>query len=271
VLSKHWPDGVKKKQRRPGNLNMKLTSAFLFTVLLVIACDAALARTIRADIAPNGSAGWFSQPSFPYTPSFSLLSGIDPGVGGAPTLYIDEHPISDEIGLSIYELPIPQQVAFSMPQALSYDWPNADSPISQPAQVQVYRLDQAGAFAAQQLSTPSGALVSVGGDTEVEFNYSSSSHPGIASFSYDGIKYQSSDTGSALANGDTNDFMFNSAGAFVGWVNGSGQLATNLTGSGWMSAPEMDPASGLTALTLLAGSLAVVRGRRHRPVRTATA
>lgn len=31
-----------------------------------------------------------------------------------------------------------------------------------------------------------------------------------------------------------------------------------------ISAPEIDPASSLTALTLLAGGLAVLRGRRNR-------
>jgi hypothetical protein len=240
---------------------MKVAGAFIVASLLTMACDVAGARSIRADIAPNGSAGWFSDPSFAYTPSFQLLSGIDPGVGGSPTLYIDEHPIFDENGLAISELPIPQQVGFSMPQALSYDWPNADSPSTQPAQVQIYLLDQT---VPEHLSTPSGALIGVGGDTEVEFNYSNSSMPGAASFIYDGVTYQSSVTGSVLA-GDTNDFLFNSAGKLVGWVNGSGQLVTGLSGSDWKTAPEIDSASGLSAVALLAGGLAIMRGRRHRP------
>lgn len=40
------------------------------------------------------------------------------------------------------------------------------------------------------------------------------------------------------------------------------------TGSKWatapVSAPEIDPASGLSGLTLLAGGLAVLRGRRQK-------
>ena len=247
---------------------MKLTSAFLSAVLLAIACDVASARSIRADVSPTaGGPQWFNSPSFQYVPSFPLLSGIDPGISGAPVLVYTERGISDENGLHIYDLPIPQQIGFSMPQALSYDWPNTTSAT---AQVQVYSLGPQGPgdTSSEQLSTPSGASVSVLGDTEVEFNYSGSSNPGVASFSYDGIKYHSSDTGSTLA-GDTNDFLFSHAGAFVGWVNESGQLVTKLGGSGWTSAPEMNPASGLTALTLLAGTLAVMRGRRHRPERTA--
>lgn len=238
----------------------------------MIACGMATAKTIRADVSPTeGGPQWFSGSTFPYVPSFPLLSGINPGISGAPVLVYTERSIWDQNGMPgmpIYDLPIPQEPGFSMPQALSYDWPNTLSPT---AQVQVYSLgpQSPGDTSPEQLPTPSGALVSVLGDTEVEFNYSGSSSPGVASFSYDGVKYQSSDTGNALI-GDTNDFLFSSTGAFVGWVNSSEQVVANLSGSGWTaSAPEMDPVSGLSALTLLAGSLAMARGRPRRPERTA--
>lgn len=240
---------------------MKLNGTIISAVLLTVACDAASARTIRTDVSPNGgSAGWFSDSTFQYTPSFPLLSGIDPGITGTPMLAFTEMEISDENQLPIAEKVIPQVVGFSMPQALSYNWPNTTSPT---AQVQVYLLDSSNP-SLTELSTPSGALVNVGGDTEVEFNYSGSAKPGVASFTYDGISYNSLVKGSALA-GDTNDFLFNASGSLVGWVNNNGQLVGNLNRSGWTAAaaPEIDPASGLSAFTFLVGSLAMLRARRR--------
>lgn len=42
------------------------------------------------------------------------------------------------------------------------------------------------------------------------------------------------------------------------------EVAHNLSGTSSMSAPEIDPAGALSGLTLLAGGLAVVRGRRSK-------
>jgi hypothetical protein len=70
----------------------------------------------------------------------------------------------------------------------------------------------------------------------------------------------------------TNDLLFNKAGGLVGYVNDINTLkfisATSLpadwsTKSGTVSAPEIDPASAIGALALLAGSLAVLRGGRR--------
>jgi hypothetical protein len=49
--------------------------------------------------------------------------------------------------------------------------------------------------------------------------------------------------------------------------NGNGQNGNGQNGNGnhgTLAAPEIDPASAISALTLLAGGLAVIRGRRTK-------
>jgi hypothetical protein len=248
---------------------MKHTSTFVAAALLMINCGAVSARSIRADTNPNAFGGGWSQfdPSTGWV-SFPLLSGINPGVSGTPevAVLLNTAVGFDEISAPTATVTIPpsgnNQVPLQVSQALSYDWPNRSATT---AQVQVYQLDNQPNDTRDIVSTPSGGVVNIGGDTEVEFNYSSSAQPGVASFIYDGVKYQSAVPGALVS--QTNDFFFNSAGNLLGWVNGSREFIGGLSNSGWTtapaSAPEVDPASGLSALTLLAGGLAIVRARRR--------
>jgi hypothetical protein len=126
-----------------------------------------------------------------------------------------------------------------------------------------------------------GALGLAAGDTEVEFNYNTFSDPslattaGTASFTMGGITYAS--TGGLLPTGTLNDFLFSSSGKYLGALGtdsaGNPLLtpssATSLAPGGWtsggggtVSAPELDAASAISALTLAMGGLMVVRGGR---------
>jgi hypothetical protein len=70
----------------------------------------------------------------------------------------------------------------------------------------------------------------------------------------------------------TNDFLFNSAASLIGYVNDSTSTLSLVTSTnappGWSetsatAAPEIDPASAIGGLTLLAGCLVVLRGGRR--------
>jgi hypothetical protein len=100
-------------------------------------------------------------------------------------------------------------------------------------------------------------------DTEIEMN---DWCPGGAagSFNWGGATY----TGGC--NNAPTDFLFNSAKGFIGFVDDTTdtvKLQTALptgwsTGGSVTSAPEINPSSAAAALILLAGGLAVLRGRR---------
>jgi hypothetical protein len=102
-----------------------------------------------------------------------------------------------------------------------------------------------------QTFTTSGAI-------EVDFNYFNTSCGGeSASLAVGKQKYTS---GNPCAAGD-NAFFFNDS---------TGKLVLEGAVSGWKpgtvaSAPEIDPNSAVTGLSLLLGSLAVLRGRRSLP------
>jgi hypothetical protein len=121
--------------------------------------------------------------------------------------------------------------------------------------------------------------VTQAGDIEVEFNYNTFFSPaltttaGTASFTMGGVTYTS--TGGLLPTTTDNDFLFSSTGALkgelvtdttgtaslqagvpVGWIIKSGG------GGGTVAAPEIDPASAVAGVTLLAGLLAMLRERR---------
>jgi hypothetical protein len=245
---------------------MKHTSTLVAAALLMITSGAVSARSIRADTNPSTfGGGWSDYDSSTGWVSFPLLSGINPGVSGTPevAVLLNTAVGFDEISAPVADTSIPPSGGITaVSQALSYDWPNRSAPT---AQVQVYRLDNQPNDSRDMVSTLSGGVVNIGGETEVEFNYSGSATPGAASFIYDGVKYQSAVPGALVS--QTNDFFFNSAGNLLGWVNGSREFIAGLSNSGWTtataSAPEIDPASGLSALTLLAGGLAIVRARRR--------
>jgi hypothetical protein len=123
-----------------------------------------------------------------------------------------------------------------------------------------------------------GGLTLASGDHEVLFNYNNAEYPsvasltGAASFTMDGVTFTS--TGPLLPTSTDNDFLFDSTGKFLGALtldlNGNAVLSAGAVPSGWTSssgggtsAPEIDPALTISGFTLLAGSLAVMRGRRR--------
>jgi hypothetical protein len=126
------------------------------------------------------------------------------------------------------------------------------------------------------------ASISQAGDVEVEFNYNTefnaalASTLGNASFTMGGVTYMS--TGTVLPTSTDNDFLFSSTGALKGEIVTDSSGVASLTagvpqgwtikssgggGGGTVSAPEIDPASAVAGLTLLAGMLAVLRSGRR--------
>jgi hypothetical protein len=129
----------------------------------------------------------------------------------------------------------------------------------------------------------SNGSVTQAGDVEVEFNYNTFVVPalattaGTASFTMGGVTYMSS--GTLLPTSTDNDFLFSSSGALKGEIvtatNGTASVVAGLPqgwtiksssgGGGTVAAPEIDPASAVAGLTLLAGLIAVLRSGRRRP------
>lgn len=125
--------------------------------------------------------------------------------------------------------------------------------------------------------TAGGSLNLASGDTEVQFNYDPSvdSTKGVASFTMDGVTFTS--TGPLLPTGTDNTFLFSASGALLGALtldpNSGDTILTAGVPSGWtesggtVSAPEIDPSTAIAALSLLAGGLAILRGRRSPLIR----
>ena len=121
-----------------------------------------------------------------------------------------------------------------------------------------------------------GTLGLAAGDTEVQFNYDSSlaSTKGLASFTMSGITFTSN--GPLLPTSTDNSFLFGASGALIGAltldVSGNTVLAAGVP-TGWtesggtVTVPEIDASTSIAALTMLAGGLAVLRGRRTPLVR----
>jgi hypothetical protein len=127
------------------------------------------------------------------------------------------------------------------------------------------------------------------GGTEVEFNYDTSSSlvsgaTGPASFTMGGVTYTS--LGPGVPTSTLNTFFFNPDGSLFGAETqtspGVFEVAVGAIASGWessagstggggtvSSAPEIDPSSAASALTLLAGVLMVLLGARRIAAREA--
>jgi hypothetical protein len=108
---------------------------------------------------------------------------------------------------------------------------------------------------------------------EVVFNYDSSlsGGAGTASFTLGGSIFTS--LGGILPTAFDNDFIFGAGGVFLGSISTDNGVAfSSALPQGWScsgscggsvaAAPEIDAASSIAAFTLLAGGLAVLRGRR---------
>jgi hypothetical protein len=103
-------------------------------------------------------------------------------------------------------------------------------------------------------------------ETEIELNGWCPGGSG-ASFNFGG------NTFSGGCGGSPTDLLFSQSGSIVGYVNdasdGTSTIFRSTSVPGWTesgvvaSAPELNPSSAIAALTLLLGSLAVLRGNRR--------
>ena len=145
--------------------------------------------------------------------------------------------ITQAASSSAFDTPTPDNLPKGVMNEWEYNWGNAD--VSNPANP----------IAERVLVTESNSAVPV---FTFDFLYASTSCPGeTASFDLGSAKYTA-----------TNPCV---SQASVTVTNGQ-ITAQGLTRSGVTSAPELDPNSAVAELTLLAGGIAVVLGRRRLPV-----
>jgi hypothetical protein len=224
-------------------------------------------RGIRADLpCPYGGAGGPNPDLWgPTTGS----SPFNPGLvtPNTATLVAGSTITTDQVELAISSAV--QYVYYSSPIPPASDCPgneftlNPNGPLEQ---VMSYTMAN------------NGSLTQAG-DIEVEFNYNTFFNPtlattaGTASFTMGGVTYASS--GTLLPTSTDNDFLFSSAGVLKGEIvtdtSGTASVVAGLPqgwtiqsgGGGTVSAPEIDPASAVAAITLFAGLLAVLRGGRR--------
>jgi hypothetical protein len=256
---------------------MKQPTIVLPAIFLALACGTASAgKLIRSDAWGGG-----------VIPTFSSLdpASIDPGVSGPhsfeattspnPAIYTSSMsfgPLADE-GIMSGALVSQTNGNYN---AVEYGYVVGNSA----AAVFVYTLAQTGDTVGGTTVTAADQTKGeayLGGDTEIQFNYNPTAFTPAsiaftdlvqspASFTYGGVTYQS--IGSTTPLDTNNDFFFNS-GHLVGYLNDAGTFVAESTldsGSGWTvsPAPEIDPTSGVSALELLAGSLAVFASSRAR-------
>jgi hypothetical protein len=225
-------------------------TALSFLVCLTVITPFAQARTIRQDLpCPYGSGGdpWTFQGTAAGSP-------FNPGISSPNSAKLSGPITFDDIGLTTtsatqyayYSAPIPNASTCSTT-------PNAPPPIAQ-----VIDFALASGQSLGSVALPTGA-------TELEFNYASGITGGPASFTLDGVTYRS--VGSGLPLSTANNFIFNSNGTLFGGVSEDGTtVIAGALPTGWSrvtAAPEIDPASALGALMLLAGGLAILRGARR--------
>jgi hypothetical protein len=229
--------------------------------------EAGGAHGISADLpCPYGGAG------APNSDLWSPIAGSSPYNPGlvtpnAATLVSGSNITQDQVSLSItsaiqyvyYSNPIP-------PAGNCSGDPFTVNPNGPLEQVMTWTMDN------------NGSLTQAG-DVEVEFNYNTFFNPSLATttgtalFTMGGVTYMSS--GTLLPTSTDNDFLFSSTGTLKGEIvtdsSGTASVVAGLPqgwtiksgGGGTVSAPEIDPASTVAGLTLLAGLLAVLRGGRR--------
>jgi hypothetical protein len=230
--------------------------------------EAGGAKGIRADLpCPYGGAGGPNPDLWGPT---SGTSPFNPGVvtPNTATLVAGSTITTDQAELSITS-------------AIQYVYYTNPIPPASDCAADPFTLNSNGPL--EQVMTytmAANASVSQAGDLEVEFNYNTFFNPtlattaGTASFTMGGVTYTSS--GTLLPTTTDNDFLFSSTGALKGEIvtdsSGNASLVAGVPvgwiiksgggGGGTISAPEIDPASAVAGVTLLAGLLAMLRGRR---------
>jgi hypothetical protein len=236
----------------------------LCSVVCLTLAPRAEARGIRADIpCPYGGGAntWSSTGPVSSTQ-------FNPGAATSYSAQLNGSVNTDDINLSVtgatmyawYSAPIPS-ASLCGTTLSNGDQFSAPSPIEE---VIAYTLSSG-----DTLNSPNGqsSISLPTGGTEVEFNYAISG-AGQASFTMDGVTYKS--TALTLPSTTANDFIFNANGSLFGAISEDGTYVTQgglpsgwSATSGTVSAPEIDSASAIGALTLLAGCLAVLRGGRR--------
>jgi hypothetical protein len=251
--------------------NMKHSLVALTAICSVVglACAprAEAGHGIRADLpCPYGGAGPPNPTEWsPVTPTPSI-----PFNPGAPTA--NSAVLVSGSGITTDDF----VNGFAITAATQYDWftnpvPDATTQCTDPTSTGPQPVEQVIDYtlAAGNVGLPTTAT------QEVDFNYDSvlNGTKGTASFALGGSTYTS--TGGFLPTGTDNDFIFGKNGLFLGSMTiGSDGVSTfsSAVPLGWTcagscggtvaAAPEIDPASSIAAFTLLAGGLAVLRGRR---------
>jgi hypothetical protein len=257
---------------------MKHTFAALTAICLVVCLayaprgEANSTHSIRADLpCPFGGGGFSSgnswnpgTPSNPLNPNPGLLVGnTTPLITASATLIAGSNITDNNAGLELS----------TTGQTSQYDWYTNAIPSSGTCSPESFDapgpVEQVIAY-----SLASGGFLSLAaGDTEVQFNYDPSvaGATGVASFTVGGVTYTSIGTTIPTEATKTNDFLFDASGKLLGAIGADTAGNPTLTAgvptgwtasSGTVSAPELDPASGVAGLTLLLGGLAVLRGRQ---------
>jgi hypothetical protein len=259
---------------------MKHPIGIFATIFTLLVCGTASAKFIRTD-------AWSAPANTSAFPELDLAS-LDPGVSDpmypvssgfaspSSALYTltDFGPLRDQ-GIGSGALVSETNGKYN---AFDESFSGFGGPI---AIIFAYTLAQTGDTVAGVTATAADETVGgayLGGDTEIEFDYYESQFEsplntmnglkqGPASFTYGGVTFQS--IGNSTPVDSANDFFFNSAGQFVGYLNDNGIYVASSTMSpatGWraVAAPEIEPKSVASALTLLAGSLSVLLAGRRR-------
>ena len=235
---------------------MKHVSIGITVALAIALAPAVQARSLRADIqCPYGNGG------IAWTPTAGNPLSVGTGVTGAfSSLFTAPagQVGSDDVGLSVSAATQYNTYQNTPPAASTCtggDTDNITGPLAPLAQVLTYQL--------------TGGGIASAGDIEVEFNYQAGVTSGPASFMLAGLTFSAS----GLSAASESDFLFSSAGSFLGSITGDfgdATLVKNVLPTGWasagggtVSAPEIDSTNAAGALGLLFAGLAMLPGRRR--------
>jgi hypothetical protein len=227
---------------------------------------------IRADLpCPYGGAGPPNPTEWkPVTPTPSI-----PFNPGAPTA--NSAVLVAGSGITTDDF----SVGYSITGATQYDWftnpiPDVTTGCPDPTSTAPLPVEQVIDYTLAAGQDGSNGLppLPAAATEEVVFNYDAilKNAAGTASFTLGGSTFTS--LGGTLPTLTDNDFIFGANGLFLGSISTDslspvfssavpqGWTCTGSCGGTVAAAPEIDPASSIAAFTLLAGGLAVLRGRR---------
>jgi hypothetical protein len=266
---------LRRESLRKANHNSNRGVVMKFRILTLVALG-----VLTALIAPSGFAKGIAVDGNIYCPSTSLLSSsagpislggsnsADPGVTGLPVWACADTLAGDTGAIEFF--------TFNSSTSLFNTWidPSAQSTTvveSQPLSNLSGLISQVGVYQLTGLQPGySGNLTGVTGDYEVQFNYDNyggspcpASH---ASLSWAGGKWTFTGAGGVgLCDlSSTNDFLFNSSGSLLGYLNTSGSLVAGLP-PGWVKgSPISTPEPDTLALGAAAALLMLLARSRSR-------